>query len=500
MHFAPAQNKYVQRCILSLTPLLIFSTIIVWGIHTPVADAAETGLSPAFMQWCEQFMATNARGSGQCKLACETRNPGAQVYNPIARQFGSTGFSQNNRTAIFPSVVHGIAAHIALIRDMCTRGRPDGCNRGGGARPRCTLIELKQVWAPSCHVNPAAPGFRNDPSAYANTVARWVGIQPNQVFNPSDKEMMAKIALASARIEIGFVNYNCQQLAQGTAMAYGQIPPGDVPADVGQLKALGSIIEGNNSPLGPLLQGLGGNQDNQGQNPFASQSQWGQPSPQTGGGQQSQPSQQQNPFGQNPYQNPFQLTGNGHQNPFDTNPKTEVGDDEDVESEEDLLTCDDALVEWSCPSDATLSRGISKPTDAQFKTRGALIGSLAVAPTKRTTYTVQCLKKQSVISEASCVVSPKKTKPTDDVVKNSKPVLTIEADAKDVKRGKSVIISWAAVRVDSCVVYGEGLSEEGTDGSASTDELYTRGIAEYVLECRTAAGEPISKSVQVEVR
>lgn len=488
-----AQAGRVQRLAYAGVVLCVVSLLFLQPVKTFAADT--NGLSADFMRWCEQFMATNARGSGQCKLACETRNPGAQVYNRIAQQFGSTSFSNNNRTAIFPSVVHGIAAHIALIRDMCTRGRPDACN-GGGVRPRCTLIELKQVWAPSCHVNPAAPGFRNNPSTYANTVARWVGIQPNQVFNPNDKEMMAKIALASARIEIGFVNYNCQQLAQGTAMAYGQIPPGDVPPDVGQLKGLGTMIEGNNSPLGPMIQGLGGNQDNHGQNPFANQNQWAQQSPQTG---------QQNPFGQNPYQNPyqnpFQPTTSSNQLPFDTNTTPKIADDVAVDDvSEDLLTCDDTLVEWSCPSDATLSRGISKPADAQFKTRGALIGSLAVSPARKTTYTVQCLKKQSVISEASCVISPKKTKQGETPATSSSPALTIDADLKEVKRGKSVLISWAAVRVDSCVVYGEGLSEEGTEGSASTDELYTRGIAEYVLECRTTRGDTVSKSVQVEVR
>ena len=473
--------------------LTIVLTLFYAGRASAAGDTT-AGLSPTFMQWCQQFMATNGRSNAQCKLACETRNPGAQVYNPIARQFGSTGFSNNNRTAIFPSVVHGIAAHIALIRDMCTRGRPDGCNRGGGTRPRCTLIELKQVWAPSCHVNPAAPGFRNDPSAYANTVARWVGIQPNQVFNPNDKEMMAKIALASARIEIGFVNYTCEQLAQGTAMAYGQIPPGSVPADVGQLKNLGNLIEGNNSPLGGLIQGMGGNQDNQGQNPFASQNQWSQPSPQSGSQQGTGQQETQQPFVQNPYQNPFQATGT-MQTPFLTNDTTPEETDENVE---DVLVCEEGRIEWSCPSSSTLSRGISKPTDSQFKTRGALIGSLAVAPARKTTYTVQCLKKQSVISEASCAMSPKKTKTNE--VDSIKPVLTIEADTPEVRRGKSAIISWAAVRVDSCVVYGEGLSEEGTDGSASTDELYTRGTAEYVLECRTRDGDTVSKTAKVEVR
>lgn len=489
------QHVFVKRFLISTLAMLLCSSVVANAAN----EAPTTGLSPSFMQWCQQFMATNGRSSAQCKLACETKNPGAQVYNPIARQFGSTGFSNNNRTAIFPSVVHGIAAHIALIRDMCTRGRPDACNRGGGSRPRCTLIELKQVWAPSCHVNPAAPGFRNDPSAYANTVARWVGIQPNQVFNPNDKEMMAKIALASARIEIGFVNYTCEQLAQGTAMAYGQIPPGSVPADVGQLRNLGTLIEGNNSPLGGLIQGMGGNQsnqDNQGQNPFASQNQWSQPSPQTGSQQGSgQPDSQQS-FGQNPYLNPFQ-TNPTQQQPFVT--KDTIVDDDSNEENEDLLMCEEGLIEWSCPSSATLSRGISKPVDNQFKTRGALIGSLAVAPARKTTYTVQCLKKQSVISEASCVMSPPKTTQSKKT-ESTRPVLTIETDTPEVKRGKSAMISWAAVRVDSCVVYGEGLSEEGTEGSASTDELYTRGTAEYVLECRTAQGDTISKTTKVEVR
>ncbi len=495
MNTLRTRDILVQRSV-CIALILIISLIEAPRIYAANDAPAATGLSPAFMQWCQQFMASNARSSGQCKLACETKNPGAQVYNPIARQFGSVGFSNNNRTAIFPSVVHGIAAHIALIRDMCTRGRPDGCNRGAGSRPRCTLIELKQVWAPSCHVNPAAPGFRNDPSAYANTVARWVGIQPNQVFNPNDKEMMAKIALASARIEIGFVNYTCEQLAQGTAMAYGQIPPGSVPADVGQLRNLGTMIEGNNSPLGGLIQGMGGSQDNQGQNPFASQNQWSQPSPQTGSQQGAgQQDVQQQPFGSSPYQNPFQTTGNA-QTPFvSTDTTTEEAD----EAEEDVLVCDEERIEWSCPSSATLSRGISKPSDPKFKTRGALIGSLAVAPALKTTYTVQCLKKQSIISEASCTISPKKTA-VPRAADVGRPVLTIETDTPEVKRGKSAVISWAAVRVDSCVVYGEGLSEDGAEGSASTDELYTRGTAEYVLECRTQNGDTVSKSTRVEVR
>jgi hypothetical protein len=493
MNTLRTQYVVVQRTAIACSifvACLFFGAFYVTPVHAANQDAA--GLSPAFMQWCQQFMATK-RGNGQCKLACETRNPGAQVYNPIARQFGSQGFSNNNRTAIFPSVVHGIAAHVALIRDMCTRGRPDACNRGGGSRPRCTLIELKQVWAPSCHGG-------NNPTSYANTVASWVGIQPNQVFNPNDKDMMAKIALSSARIEVGFVNYTCEQLAQGTAMAYGQIPPGSVPADVGQLKSLGTAIEGNNSPLGGLIQGMGGNpQDNQGQNPFASQGQWAQPSPQTGpqqsGTQQAGQQQPSQPFMQNPYQNPFQPTSPSQQTPFQN---TEVVSEDETVSDDDLLTCEDKLVEWSCPSDATLSRGISKPVDAQFKTRGALIGSLAVAPSRKTTYTVQCLKRQSIISEASCVVTPQKTAPSAGTT--IKPVLTINADTTEVRRGKSAMISWAAVRVDSCVVFGEGLSEEGTEGSASTDELYTRGTAEYVLECRTTDGDTISKSVQVEVR
>ncbi|MFM2414921.1 MAG: hypothetical protein RI911_614 [Candidatus Parcubacteria bacterium] len=491
------QAHSTARLRVYLCAFVVFVTSLqapfVFGANEPVAAPAGQGLSPAFMQWCQNFMARHGRTSASCKLACETKNPGAQVYNPIAKQFGSTGFDPNrNRTAIFPSVVHGIAAHIALIRDMCTRGRSDACGGGGGRRPRCTLIELKQVWAPSCHGG-------NNPSTYANTVAQWVGIQPNQVFNPNDMDQMAKIALASARIEVGFVNYTCEQLAQGTAMAYGKIPPGSVPADVGQMKNLGAQIEGNNSPVGQFLQGFAGPQGNaQGQNPFASPGQWAQQSPQTGGGSSQQsgsPDQGTNPFGQvppSPYQNPFQ--------PTPVSSPSFVPDDGDAQEDEEdaLVTCEDTTVEWSCPSGATLSRGISKPTDNRFKTRGALVGSLTVNPLKKTKYTVQCLKKQSVISESSCVMDRKAVpKPKQDTRDS---VLTIDADKLEVQRGKSVLISWAAVGVDSCVIYGEGLSEEGLEGSESTDELYTRGVAQYVLECRTRDGEQLSKSVDVEVR
>jgi hypothetical protein len=462
--------------------------------------SSSSSLSPQFMQWCQNFMATKNRSGAQCKLACETKNPGAQVIGTISKQFGGTEKHSNNNTAIFPSVVHGIAAHVALIRDMCTRGRRDGCS-GGASKPRCTLVELKQIWAPVCHNNASAPGFQNNPSSYANTVANWVGMQSNQVFNPSDMDQMAKIALASARVEVGFINYTCEQLAQGVSMAYGKIPPGAEPADVGALKSLTASIEGKQSPLTAFMQGYTGqNEQQNGQNQFAAPGEWGQQSPQAGSGASQSSGSEGSGMPQNLFEQLTQrkLQEQQWQNQAFTPTTTGSSDSSDDTTEDGELTCEDSTVSWSCDSTATMSRALSKPTDHQFKTRGALIGSLVVSPTKKTTYTVQCLKKQSIISEHSCVMSPRKK--TETQQPSGQPVLSITTDTTEVVRGKSVLISWAAVKVDACTVYGEGFSEEGVEGSATTDALFTRGTATYTLECRTADGDAISKSVDVRVK
>jgi hypothetical protein len=319
----------------------------------------------------------------------------------------------------------------------------------------------------------------------------------NQVFDPNNPDTIGKLVTAMSRMEAGRFAHPCDDIAKGVAAAFGAV--GDLPAPsnigavlagAGGMQGLSTLVEGN-AGSGQLFSNLG--QQYSGFQPWNSSSagqspQGGSPSgttTATSGGSQADPNAAL-----------YQALMNAQQNQQSTFTPTDSGT---IEPEDMLITCDNGTVEWSCDPSDTLSRGLSKPSDPSFKTRGALVGSLRVAPGKQTTYTVQCLKKQRITSEGSCTVSPHREKPSSDV-DASKPVLTIDADSDEVQRGKSVMISWAAVKVDSCVVYGEGLSEEGTEGSASTDDLFTRGTATYVLECRTEAGDTLSKSVDVEVR
>jgi hypothetical protein len=474
----------------------ISATVVVFAlgyvgagfVYAQQAGAAPTagakGVTQAFTQWCNRTVGTPVACT---TLSCRTNNSGAQVCggtqgnitSAISKQFGAVGCHSNNNTSIFPTRVHGLAAHAALLRNYC------------GKQGRCTPSTVTSKWATGAQ------------GTYATLVAKITGISENQVFNPNDPDTIGKLVTAMSRMEAGRFAHPCNEIAQGVAAAFGAV--GDLPtpgnigavlAGAGGTAALSGLIEGNTAS-GQLFNNIG--QQYSGFQPWN-----GNSNPAAAVQQQAQQAQQAAESGQSsPQADPnagllealkARDAQQQAQQPFAAFTKTELGVDDGVET---MLTCDNNVVEWSCDTGAALSRGISKPKDTSFKTEGALVGSLQVSPTAKTEYTVQCLQKQRVVSEGSCVVYPKKKRASSA---DTKPVLTIEADSPTVNRGKSVLISWAAVKVDSCVVYGEGLSEEGLEGSVTTDDLFTRGTANYVLECRTLDGETITRSVDVEVR
>jgi hypothetical protein len=177
------------------------------------ADRAILGIGQDFNQWYAQLRSNSPCNKNTCTLSCRTRNIGAQVCGPVATKWNSIGCHPNNKTAIFPSVAYGFAAHIELLRNYC------------GKQGRCTITSVVNKWAATTDERHAA---------YANFVSRNAGIPTNQVFNPNDVELVGRLALAMACFEAGAMPYSVDELKQGLAMASGgaKVP---VPSNLGQL-------------------------------------------------------------------------------------------------------------------------------------------------------------------------------------------------------------------------------------------------------------------------
>lgn len=196
-------------------------------------DEKYLGIRSDFDQWYAKLKAMSPCNKNTCNLACKTRNTGAQVCGKTASKWNSIGCHPNNNTAIFPTVAHGFAAHIELLRRYCSE------------RGRCTISSVVQQWT----------AVARDRPAYAAFVSRASGIPANQVFNPNDMDVMARMALAKACFEGGALPFSVDDLKKGLAMASGG-PKVPVPANVGELlneSLTGSYSGGSTFPgLSPL--------------------------------------------------------------------------------------------------------------------------------------------------------------------------------------------------------------------------------------------------------
>lgn len=182
------------------------------GFQVCPADEKILGIGRDFDQWYGQLKQQSPCNKNTCALSCRTRNTGAQVCGPTSRRWGSIGCHPNNQTAIFPTVSHGFAAHIELLRRYC------------GERGRCTIGLVVQQWTATA----------GDRPAYANFVSKNSGMPVNKVFDPNDIDLMGRIALAMSCFESGSLPYNVDDLRKGLAMAGGgkSVP---TPANVGAL-------------------------------------------------------------------------------------------------------------------------------------------------------------------------------------------------------------------------------------------------------------------------
>lgn len=182
------------------------------GFQVCPADEKILGIGRDFDQWYAQLKQQSPCNKNSCALSCRTRNTGAQVCGPTSRRWGSIGCHPNNQTAIFPTVSHGFAAHIELLRRYC------------GERGRCTIGLVVQQWTATA----------GDRPAYANFVSKNSGMPVNKVFDPNDIDLMGRIALAMSCFESGSLPYAADDLKKGLAMAGGgkSVP---TPANVGAL-------------------------------------------------------------------------------------------------------------------------------------------------------------------------------------------------------------------------------------------------------------------------
>lgn len=118
-------------------------------------------------------------GSGGKEGARNARNnnPGNIEYGDFARRHGAIG--SDGRFAIFPDKETGSRAMDALLQVY---------NRQG-------LQTVRQI------VSKWAPPNENDTNTYVNTVAKWMGVGPDDKLNMDDPKVAAALAQAKTRFE-----------------------------------------------------------------------------------------------------------------------------------------------------------------------------------------------------------------------------------------------------------------------------------------------------------
>ncbi len=167
-----------------------------------------------------------------------------------------------------------------------------------------------------------------------------------------------------------------------------------------------------------------------------------------------------------------------------------------VEDAYATIECNETSVSWTC-SGSSSSRALSNPVDAKFSTRSALAGTTSISAKKKTIYTVQCLRNQRIIDQASCEHTPK------SVVRNGKgtlpPVLSLTIEPREIVRGDTAFVEWSAVRVASCELRARGLRRSGVEGSIETPQLVVRGTHTFTLSCVSDSGARFTKEAELVV-
>lgn len=131
-------------------------------------------------------MAINLRGNARsgAPVSVRNNNPGAIIYDPRNQWVGQTGFEETNgrKFVTFDSPENGQRAQLKLLANHI---------KGGADTP----LKLFSKWAPKSD--------GNDPVAYATRVASSVGLNINDKIDPTNTDLLRKIAQGSGHVEAG---------------------------------------------------------------------------------------------------------------------------------------------------------------------------------------------------------------------------------------------------------------------------------------------------------
>lgn len=136
-------------------------------------------------------------------------NPGNIDFNPRNKWDGQVGMEtgvSNPRFAKFSAPEYGIRAICKLIRNY--RGKPGTPNVG--AEGIDTVQEIINRWAPS---------NENDTKAYANAVAKKLGVTPQTSIDVTDPKVMFPLVSAIIVHENGYQPYTDEVIERGVALA-----------------------------------------------------------------------------------------------------------------------------------------------------------------------------------------------------------------------------------------------------------------------------------------
>lgn len=136
-------------------------------------------------------------------------NPGNIEYSPENHWRGQVEPDQDLevRFARFDTPENGIRALAKLLMNYREK---DGIPSFGGPGVD-TIFEIFSRWAPS---------FENDTSAYAEAVARAVGVAPDEVISTSDLETLRTLVTAVILHENGSQPYSFAEIDEGVRRAF----------------------------------------------------------------------------------------------------------------------------------------------------------------------------------------------------------------------------------------------------------------------------------------
>jgi hypothetical protein len=140
-------------------------------------------------------------GSWGKQRGLRNNNPGNIEYGPFARSQGSGGAEDAGRFAVFKDAQDGLNALAELLRNYVGRG----------------IDSVRKI------IQKYAPAGENNTEAYIASVAKRLGVDPDQKLNlRTDAGQMAGMVDAIVRVENGRNPYSKEMISKASAASGGQ--------------------------------------------------------------------------------------------------------------------------------------------------------------------------------------------------------------------------------------------------------------------------------------